>query len=91
MLFRSPLYDWVLDALDFDERTEAWLRAHFGLSKREAQVAALIAMGRSKIYIAEHLFIADNTVRTHAKNAYAKLGVHSNQELIDWPRARTAS
>ena len=81
---RNPAVGNALDASDGSlERTEAWLRARFGLSKREAQVAALIAMGRSKIYIAEHLFIADNTVRTHAKNAYAKLGVHSNQELID--------
>lgn len=58
----------------------------FGLSNREAEVAALIAQGRSKNYIAETLFVSQNTVRTHAKNAYAKLDVHSNQELIDLVR-----
>ncbi len=66
---------------------DAWLREEYGLSKREAEVAALIAQGRSKTYIAEHLVVSENTVRTHAKNAYAKLGVHSNQELIDIARA----
>ena len=60
-----------------------WLRDTFDLSERETQVALLIAQGRSKAYIAEALFLSENTVRTHAKNVYAKLGVHSKQELID--------
>ena len=57
------------------------LRADFGLSEREAQVATLIAQGRSKAAIARHLYVSENTVRTHAKNAYAKLGVCSKSEL----------
>lgn len=60
-----------------------WLRVTFDLSDREAEIAALIAQGRSKTYIAEQLFLSENTVRTHAKNAYAKAGVHSKQELMD--------
>lgn len=65
-----------------------WLRDAFDLSDREAEVALLIAQGRSKTYIAEQLFLSENTVRTHAKNAYAKIGVHSKQELIDLLQAR---
>lgn len=65
-----------------------WLRDAFDLSDREAEVAALIAQGRSKTYIAEQLFLSENTVRTHAKNAYAKAGVHSKQELMDLLQAR---
>ena len=57
------------------------LRADFALSDREAQVAVLIAQGRSKTAIAQHLYVSENTVRTHAKNAYAKLGVRSKTEL----------
>ncbi len=57
------------------------LRDEFNLSEREAQVAALIAQGRSKTAIARHLYVSENTVRTHAKNAYAKLGVRSKAEL----------
>ena len=59
------------------------LRADFGLSEREAQVATLIAQGRSKAAIARHLYVSENTVRTHAKNAYSKLGVCSKIELED--------
>ena len=57
------------------------LRADFGLSEREAQVAVLIAQGRSKAAIARCLYVSENTVRTHAKNAYSKLGVCSKTEL----------
>ena len=57
------------------------LRADFGLSEREAQVAVLIAQGRSKAAIARCLYVSENTVRTHAKNAYSKLGVCSKMEL----------
>ena len=59
------------------------LRADFALSDREAQVAVLIAQGRSKTAIAQHLYVSENTVRTHAKNAYAKLGVRSKAELAE--------
>lgn len=60
-----------------------WFREEFDLSERETEVALLIAQGRSKAYIADALCLSENTVRTHAKNVYAKLDVHSKQELID--------
>ena len=39
--------------------------------------------GRTKAYIAETLFLTENTVRGHAKHLYAKLDVHSRRELLD--------
>ena len=62
---------------------QEWFRDAFDLSERETEVALLIAQGRSKSYIAEALCLSENTVRTHAKNVYTKLDVHSKQELID--------
>ena len=76
----------TVDETTTQETIEEWFKRTFGLSNREAEVAALIAQGRSKNYIAETLFVSQNTVRTHAKNAYAKLDIHSNQELIDLVR-----
>ena len=53
-----------------------------GLTPREIEVIQYLCKGRSKGYIAETLFISENTVRTHARNAYEKLSVHSRQELM---------
>lgn len=54
-----------------------------GLTPREAEILELLARGRSKTYIAEAFFISENTVRGHTKRLYAKLDVHSKQELVD--------
>lgn len=55
----------------------------FSLSKRETEVFSYLAKGRTVSYISDTLFISSNTVDTHVKHIYAKLGVHSKQELIN--------
>ena len=54
-----------------------------GLTAREIEICLLLAQGRSRPYIREKLVISKSTVDTHARHAYAKLGIHTNQELID--------
>lgn len=54
-----------------------------GLSPREAEVFALLVKGRSAPFIRDELSISLNTVNSHIKHIYTKLGVHSRQELID--------
>ncbi len=61
----------------------ARVREHFGLSARETEVAELIARGNSVARIAEMLVVSENTVRTHSKRIYTKLGIHKRQELIE--------
>lgn len=61
----------------------AALRLHYGLSARETEVMELVARGTSVPRIAEQLVLSENTVRTHTKRIYAKLGVHKKQELLD--------
>ena len=53
----------------------------FGLTPREAEVAALAAQGFSMINIATRLNISKNTVHTHMKRIYRKLDVFSRAEL----------
>ena len=60
----------------------------FDLSKREVDVLKLLAQGNSSQHIQEALFIAAGTVNYHTRNIYAKLGVHSKQEIIDLVRER---
>ncbi|MEC4184941.1 helix-turn-helix transcriptional regulator [Adlercreutzia sp. R21] len=65
-----------------------------GLTAREAEVFGYLARGRNVRFIEEELVVSYNTVKTHVSHIYAKLGVHSHQELInlveqgDAPRAR---
>lgn len=57
-------------------------RELYGLSSREAEVMELIVRGNTGPAIAEMLFISENTMRTHSKRIYAKMGVHKKQELV---------
>jgi DNA-binding CsgD family transcriptional regulator/tetratricopeptide (TPR) repeat protein len=52
----------------------------FGLSKRETEVLALIAEGRSNPEIGRQLFITRKTVAVHVSNILAKLGVSGRVE-----------
>jgi LuxR family maltose regulon positive regulatory protein len=52
------------------------------LSERELEVLALLADGLTYQEIAQALFISLNTVKTHLKNVYGKLGVHNRQEAV---------
>ena len=53
------------------------------LSKRETEVFGYLIAGRTTSYIAEHLFVAESTVRAHVYNIYQKADVHSRMELMD--------
>ncbi len=57
------------------------LREQFGLTERETELLALIAQGKTRAEIERELFLSQNTVKTHARHLYAKLGVHSKDEV----------
>ena len=59
------------------------MQEQFKLSNRETEVAELIMRGNSVSSIAETLVISENTVRTHTKHIYTKLGIHKRQEMLD--------
>lgn len=52
------------------------------LSAREREVLQLIANGLSGEAVADALFLSGDTVRTHVRNAVAKLGAHSRAHAI---------
>lgn len=53
-----------------------------GLSQRERELLSYLARGRSLPYIRNELFISKSTANTHVEHIYAKLGIHSREELI---------
>ena len=58
----------------------------YDLTRREEDVLRLLVEGRTAPQIAEELVVSPNTVKTHVSHIYAKLGVHTHQELIDLVR-----
>ena len=52
------------------------------LTEREREVLLLIARGLSNQELAERLFIADNTVKTHVKRIFTKLGARDRAQAI---------
>lgn len=52
------------------------------LSPREVEICASIVLGYTMVGISLNLGISVNTVATHRKHAYAKLGVSSQNELF---------
>jgi DNA-binding NarL/FixJ family response regulator len=56
-------------------------RSHSELTNREAEVAELLKDGWTNAQIAAQLSIGIETVRTHARSIYRKLGVPSRREL----------
>ena len=60
------------------------------LTPREADVLELLQDGRTNAQIAHALSIGVETVRTHARNIYRKLGVASRRELANLSRHEKA-
>lgn len=56
------------------------------LTPREADVLELLQDGRTNAQIANELSIGVETVRTHARNIYRKLGISSRRELASLGR-----
>jgi DNA-binding NarL/FixJ family response regulator len=53
------------------------------LSSREKQILGLVVMGYMNGQIAEQLFLAESTVKSHLSSAFGKLGVRSRNEAVD--------
>ena len=59
------------------------------LTPREADVLELLQRGLTNAHIAHELSIGVETVRTHARNIYRKLGISSRRELARLARPDT--
>jgi len=54
------------------------------LTRREQDVAALVARGLTNRQIAERLVIVEGTADRHVSNILSKLGFHSRAQLAVW-------
>ena len=54
------------------------------LTKRETEIAELVAWGASKCEIAARCYISERTVENHCRNIFEKVGVTKATELSAW-------
>ena len=52
-----------------------------GLTETERRIAALVAQGQTNREVAAAMFVTENTVQTHIRHIFQKLGVRSRTEL----------
>jgi len=64
------------------EVTNGQILKEYGISDREAEIIGLLIEGLSNQQIAKQLYISPNTVKTHIKNIYAKVGVNNRLQLF---------
>ena len=74
VLVRDPTLESELDT--------ALLRNIFGMTERESQLAGYLACGNSISDFAANQHLAMNTVRTHLKQVFKKMGVRSQTQLV---------
>jgi non-specific serine/threonine protein kinase len=55
-----------------------------GLTSREADVASMIAAGKTNREIAEALVLGERTIETHVSNILGKLALTSRREVARW-------
>ena len=55
-----------------------------GLSKRELEVARLVASGMTSRTIAERLFLSERTVESHLEHVLTKLDFSSRAQVAAW-------
>jgi DNA-binding NarL/FixJ family response regulator len=59
-----------------------WPGAHLGLTRREAELLTLLGQGTSPRAAAERMGLSNETVRTHTRNLYRKLGVSDRATAV---------
>ena len=77
----TPNFMVTLSDLTDEKKLENTLQARFQLSRREIDVTHYLTRGMSDDEIGEKLYISRQTVHTHIKNIYRKLGAKSRIEL----------
>ncbi|TDD85438.1 response regulator transcription factor [Saccharopolyspora karakumensis] len=61
---------------------EFWSGAHLGLTQRESEVLELLVAGHSNKAVASKLVVSEDTVKTHIRGLYRKLGVADRSGAI---------
>ena len=67
-----------------DEPEQTWRGGRGTLTRRETEVATLVAQGLTNRHIAGQLYISVRTVDTHVDHILGKLGFTTRTQLVAW-------
>ncbi|GAA1808084.1 response regulator transcription factor [Nocardioides hankookensis] len=67
-----------------DDEFGRWPGDREGLSARESEILSLITQGLSNDQIAERAFITKNTIKSHVRSIYRKIGVERRAQAVVW-------
>ncbi len=73
----SPARAHSADGLDWPGRQE-------GITDRESEILALITQGMSNSAVAELTYLSPNTVKSHIRSIYRKIGAASRTQAVLW-------
>ena len=85
---RSALHQWLAAGEPTENGDEipnacAELASQYALTPREHEVLGLLARGRTAAYVGHSLGISQGTAKTHIRSIYHKMGIHTQQDLMD--------
>jgi DNA-binding NarL/FixJ family response regulator len=61
-----------------------WPGREEGLTERESEIMALITQGKSNAEIGALTYLSINSIKTHIRNAYRKVGVSTRSQAVLW-------
>ncbi|WP_323794502.1 response regulator transcription factor, partial [Nocardioides sp.] len=73
-----------VDAIDSDTLLGRWPGDLLGLSPREGEILALICQGLTNEDITTRAYIGMNTVKTHIRSLYRKIGATTRSQAVRW-------
>lgn len=74
------LFDTEEEIKDKMAFREGAVQGYYALTEREREILQKLNSGMTRTEIALSLSVSQNTVKTHLKNIYSKLGVHTRSE-----------
>ena len=80
----DEIVDYVVDARRPAPRAVAPPVSEGPLSRREMEVAELVADGATNAQVAARLFISERTVESHVASIFNKLGVDTRLQVARW-------
>jgi DNA-binding CsgD family transcriptional regulator len=63
------------------ERCDNISKSH-NLTVRETEILYYMGRGHNYVFIAETVFVSENTIRTHVRNIFRKLNISSREDLL---------